>query len=836
MSEPISLSSANQMMLQGFSSPSLFIDNAIALETSKMIQKAMESKKRTAILVTILTIVGIDGIKKIITKIIDLFIVWCQELTWQKCKTGISMLKTICQLFFKLFRFTRSSSRQEIITKKNNINVLETVRFQTNYIFWKALLYHPSFSSNLIITKLSICDGTGLMNQDELWMDCKIDTPEWTAYLLNTMSFSTQLIKNRRELLQKTMTTKTQDCPNIVFTIPNESMPYHPNTVNSSLQETYPRIELRGDNYFLQCNFRYDSSVLLKDLYLLNIIPTELYLITDVIFDLIYNVTSFPHYSNNTKGPCKENEIFIFEHYKGMEHLWNYLLYSSYNTPEYAGSVFLINLYILLIIICISFQFNELYYNILFRQIHRICLLQINGETVYLGQDKQFREQKNIPIIIDKEGLLDIKRFITDYITPKLNANPKIKSILPLFRYWFITTYQLEGLLGYNPEDIKQESNENPEISLFIQPKISNKSISTVDLLHSFSTFSKKLIQDYTTQREGSPVSINYLRIVESTIISKIENPEYKEWKELYAPKTNPTELSLSKSEDKVSSDTMLLSYLMKNNSTNSSIPPSPPMYTTETNVKRDVSVEKVNNSYKNVKTLYLCDQDKKKLFNCLDVFKNKRELLESLGLPHKLGVLLYGEPGCGKSSAILAIASFLQKDIFYIDLKTVKTNQELKMIFDHVYTLNANGGIIAMEDIDCASNIVLQRKDTFTIEGSNNNEDNLTLDFLLNLLQGTLTKDGTVFIATTNYIHKLDTALVRDGRFDIKIELKKCNKEQLSQMFEIFFDIKLTESLLLRFREFEFIPATILSRMSEYLTSGNVIIPEEVLSPFLHI
>jgi hypothetical protein len=50
------------------------------------------------------------------------------------------------------------------------------------------------------------------------------------------MSFSTQLIKNRRELLQKTMTAKTQDCPNIVFTIPNESMPYHPNTVNSSLQ------------------------------------------------------------------------------------------------------------------------------------------------------------------------------------------------------------------------------------------------------------------------------------------------------------------------------------------------------------------------------------------------------------------------------------------------------------------------------------------------------------------------------------------------------------------------------------------------------------------------
>ena len=82
MSEPTGISSANQLMMQGFSSPSLFIDNAIALETSKMIQMAMASKKRVAIFVTILTIVGIDGIKKVITKFIDLFISWCQDMSW----------------------------------------------------------------------------------------------------------------------------------------------------------------------------------------------------------------------------------------------------------------------------------------------------------------------------------------------------------------------------------------------------------------------------------------------------------------------------------------------------------------------------------------------------------------------------------------------------------------------------------------------------------------------------------------------------------------------------------------------------------------------------------
>ena len=576
-------------------------------------------------------------------------------------------------------------------------------------------------------------------------------------------------------------------------------------------------------------------------LYLLNRIPTELYLVADVVFDLLYEITSFEcRMTLKTQTPFKQDKSVFVENL-GMTYLWMYLLQCTFTVPQYAGIVPLCNVYLLLLMTCISFQHNEVYYSTVFRQTHHMSLFDNIAFNIYIGRDNLTRSEYNIPQTLGNDELDGIKKFVTEHINPNLDANPKIKSLLPLFRHWFITTFKLDGILGYNLEDAKAKAESNDtELSLFIQPKTPNQQTSPVELLQSFSTFSKQLIQDYTTQREGSPVAIKYLRIVENTITTKTENPEYKEWKELYAPKTPQLESnsdSNGSNGSKGPSDTMLLTYLMKTNGPNSSVPPSPPMYLTETTVKREVFVEQVNSSYKNVKTLYLCDQDKKKLFSSLDVFKYKRDLLESLGLPHKLGVLLYGEPGCGKSSAILAIASFLQKDIFYIDLKTVKTNRELKMIFDHVYTLNANGGVIAMEDIDCASDIVLQRKEIITGEGSISCDgDNLTLDFLLNLLQGTLTKDGTVFVATTNYIQKLDTALVRDGRFDVKIELKKCNREQLSQMFEIFFGMKLSESLLHRFREFQFIPATILSRMSEYLTSGNVIIPEEVLCPFLSV
>jgi hypothetical protein len=128
--------------MQGFSSPSLFIDNAIALETSKMIQKAMASKKRVAIFVTILTIVGIDGIKKVITKFIDLFISWCQDMSWEKLQTGVSFLKAITRWFVSFLSFARSVPQKTII-KKDNKESLETVRFATNDIFWKAVMHHP---------------------------------------------------------------------------------------------------------------------------------------------------------------------------------------------------------------------------------------------------------------------------------------------------------------------------------------------------------------------------------------------------------------------------------------------------------------------------------------------------------------------------------------------------------------------------------------------------------------------------------------------------------------------------------------------------------------------
>lgn len=190
--------------------------------------------------------------------------------------------------------------------------------------------------------------------------------------------------------------------------------------------------------------------------------------------------------------------------------------------------------------------------------------------------------------------------------------------------------------------------------------------------------------------------------------------------------------------------------------------------------------------------------------------------MYKDLGLPYKFGVMLYGNPGCGKSSAVLAIASYLQKDIYYVDLTNVRTNNDLKDIFNKVNNETVNGGIIVMEDIDVMTNVVHNRA-----LNSYNNTD-LTLECFLNLLQGSLTKDGSIFIATTNNIDILDPAFIRDGRFDVKINLSECDHYQMNQIYKKFFDHQIPDHLLEKLPEYEITPATFISKLVPFILSDT--------------
>ena len=228
------------------------------------------------------------------------------------------------------------------------------------------------------------------------------------------------------------------------------------------------------------------------------------------------------------------------------------------------------------------------------------------------------------------------------------------------------------------------------------------------------------------------------------------------------------------------------------------------------------VVTEEINEKYKSIDTLYLRENDYKKLVNVLSRFKNCGHLYEKYGLPNKLGILLHGHPGTGKSTTIQVIGSYLQKNVYCVDLSSVESNEELQMIFDEINNA-LGGGIIVFEDIDAMTSIVHNRKNNNVSEGAK-----LTLDYFLNLLQGSLTRDGTIFIATTNHIEKLDPAFYRIGRFDVNIEMKRCDSYQIATIFEKFVGRHIDKEVINKIESEKFTPAEIIFHLVNFIDSDE--------------
>merc|ERR1719433_634703 len=80
-----------------------------------------------------------------------------------------------------------------------------------------------------------------------------------------------------------------------------------------------------------------------------------------------------------------------------------------------------------------------------------------------------------------------------------------------------------------------------------------------------------------------------------------------------------------------------------------------------------------------------------------------------------------------------------------------------------------------------------------------------LTFTGLLNTLDGSGHAKGQIVIMTTNFIDRLDEALIRAGRADVWVEFKKATDWQLESLFKWFYqesDPEQTAKWAVHFRE----------------------------------
>uniref|UniRef100_A0A8C2Q845 Mitochondrial chaperone BCS1 n=1 Tax=Cyprinus carpio TaxID=7962 RepID=A0A8C2Q845_CYPCA len=151
--------------------------------------------------------------------------------------------------------------------------------------------------------------------------------------------------------------------------------------------------------------------------------------------------------------------------------------------------------------------------------------------------------------------------------------------------------------------------------------------------------------------------------------------------------------------------------------------------------------------------------------------------------IPYRRGYLLYGPPGCGKSSFITALAGELGYSICLMSLSDRSLSDDR---LNHLLSVAPQQSIILLEDVDAAfvSRELLTTENPLAYQGMGR----LTFSGLLNALDGVASSEARIVFMTTNFIERLDPALVRPGRVDLKQYVGHCSHWQLTQMFRRFY------------------------------------------------
>lgn len=150
-------------------------------------------------------------------------------------------------------------------------------------------------------------------------------------------------------------------------------------------------------------------------------------------------------------------------------------------------------------------------------------------------------------------------------------------------------------------------------------------------------------------------------------------------------------------------------------------------------------------------------------------------------GIPYRRGYLLYGPPGCGKSSFVSALAGRLGYNICVLNLGDPGMSDDR---LQHLLAVVPPRSVVLLEDVDFAVGHQTPQDPTGPYAGVMR----VTFSGLLNALDGVVATEERIVFMTTNHFHALPRALVRPGRVDLAVYIGVATREQLFRMYLRFF------------------------------------------------
>ncbi|KAI8882502.1 hypothetical protein K501DRAFT_251249 [Backusella circina FSU 941] len=157
--------------------------------------------------------------------------------------------------------------------------------------------------------------------------------------------------------------------------------------------------------------------------------------------------------------------------------------------------------------------------------------------------------------------------------------------------------------------------------------------------------------------------------------------------------------------------------------------------------------------------------------------FLQSEQWYSEKGIPYRRGYLLYGTPGSGKTSFVYSLAGELGLNIYVVNL----SNKGLTdATLSELLTDTPTRCILLIEDVDAA---FVQRS-----KGDDMGTNNITFSGLLNAIDGVAAQEGRILCMTTNHLERLDNALIRPGRIDVRVHFGHATQLQAAELFTKFY------------------------------------------------